>query len=107
MAKENGVTIISFPPHCSHKLQPLDQFWSVFGPLKKQVNSACDQFMKETPNRTMNIYDIPMIVKSALPRAIQNENIVAGFRCTGIMPFNPAVFQEWEFLPSFVSDRPV
>jgi transposase len=23
-AKENHVTLLSFPPHCSHKLQPLD-----------------------------------------------------------------------------------
>ncbi|CAH1979615.1 unnamed protein product [Acanthoscelides obtectus] len=23
--KENGVTVLSFPPHCSHKLQPLDR----------------------------------------------------------------------------------
>ncbi|CAH2016563.1 unnamed protein product [Acanthoscelides obtectus] len=30
--KENGVTVLSFPPHCSHKLQPLDR--SVYGPLK-------------------------------------------------------------------------
>jgi len=31
--RENGVVLLSFPPHCSHKFQPLD--WSVFGPFKK------------------------------------------------------------------------
>ena len=31
--KDNGVVLLSFPPHCSHKLQPLDR--TVFGPLKK------------------------------------------------------------------------
>ena len=31
-AKQNGVVMMSFPPHCSHQLQPLDR--SVFGPLK-------------------------------------------------------------------------
>jgi hypothetical protein len=30
--KEKGVTVVFFPPHCSHKLQPLDR--SVCGPLK-------------------------------------------------------------------------
>ena len=29
--KDNGVVLLSFPPHCSHKLQPLDR--TVFGPL--------------------------------------------------------------------------
>ncbi|KAG1696941.1 hypothetical protein GQR58_006140 [Nymphon striatum] len=45
MARENGLTIVTFPPHCSHRLQPLDV--SFYGPLKsyykkKQnvVNSA-------------------------------------------------------------------
>jgi hypothetical protein len=38
--KENGVTALAFPHHCSHKLQPLDR--SVFGPLKSYVNHACD-----------------------------------------------------------------
>ena len=31
--KDNGVVLLSFPPHCSHKLQPLDR--TAFGPLKK------------------------------------------------------------------------
>ncbi|KAJ8967719.1 hypothetical protein NQ314_002665 [Rhamnusium bicolor] len=29
--KNNGVCVLSFPPHCSHKLQPLDR--SVYGPF--------------------------------------------------------------------------
>ncbi len=33
--KENGVVILSFHPHCSHKLQPLDR--SVYGPFKRHV----------------------------------------------------------------------
>lgn len=28
----NGIVVVSLPPHCSHKCQPLDL--SVFGPLK-------------------------------------------------------------------------
>lgn len=34
--KENGIVVLSLPPHCSHKLQPLDR--TVFGPFKKAVN---------------------------------------------------------------------
>lgn len=30
-AKENGIIMLSFPPHCSRKLQPLDR--TVFGPF--------------------------------------------------------------------------
>ncbi|XP_072381280.1 uncharacterized protein [Diabrotica undecimpunctata] len=31
----NGIAVLSFPPHCSHKLQLLDR--SVYGPNKKQL----------------------------------------------------------------------
>ena len=32
LAREDGIHIVTLPPHCSHKLQPLDI--SVYGPLK-------------------------------------------------------------------------
>ncbi len=35
--RENGIVMLSFPPHCSHKLQPLDR--TVYGPLKRHVNT--------------------------------------------------------------------
>lgn len=35
--KKEGIFVLSLPPHCSHKLQPLDR--SVFGPFKKVVNT--------------------------------------------------------------------
>ena len=37
-AKKNGVVLMSFPPHCSHKLQPLEL--SLYGPLKKRTSRA-------------------------------------------------------------------
>ena len=40
LAKENGIVMLSFPPHCSHKLQPLDVL--VFGPFKKCLSGAQD-----------------------------------------------------------------
>lgn len=102
--KANGITVVSFPPHCSHKLQPLDK--SVYGPLKKHVNTACDSWMVNNPGRTMTIYDIPAILKDAVPLAANPNNIINGFKGTGIHPFNPEVFQDSDFLSSFVTDRP-
>ena len=52
-AKQNGIVMLSFPPHCSHKLQPLDR--SVFGPLKKFVAVAQDAWMKNHPGQSMTI----------------------------------------------------
>lgn len=103
--KQNGVVLLSFPPHCSHKLQPLDR--GVYGPLKTFVNSFCDAWMKNHPGKVMSIYDIPGIVRDALPRAATQINIAGGFRASGIVPYNPHIFRDDEFLASSVTDRPL
>lgn len=103
--KSNGVTALSFPAHCSHKLQPLDR--SVYGPFKKYINSASDSWITNNPGRTMTIYDIPQIVREALPLATTPKNIIAGFKVSGISPFNRDIFEDDEFLPAYATDRPV
>ena len=102
--KESGIILLSRPPHTSHKLQPLDR--GVYGPFKKAVNSVCDSWMLNNPGQTMTIYHIPGIVREALPLAITPKNIMSGFSCTGIVPFNRNIFDEMEFAPSLATDRP-
>ena len=103
-AKDNGVVMVSFPPHCSHKLQPLDR--SVYGPLKRYYNVACDDWIVSHKGRTMTIYDVPAMVGLAYPKAMTPANIQAGFKVSGISPFNRNVFTDDEFLPADVTDRP-
>ena len=103
-AKDNVVVMVSFPPHCSHKLQPLDR--SVYGPLKRYYNVACDDWIVSHKGRTMTIYDVPAMVGLAYPKAMTPANIQAGFKVSGISPFNRNVFTDDEFLPADVTDRP-
>lgn len=103
-AKANGIIMLSFPPHCSHRLQPLDR--SVYGLLKKHVNSVSDSWMRNNPGKTLTIYDIPGIVEIAYPLAATPLNIKTGFWVTGVQPYNRDMFLETEFAPSYVSDRP-
>lgn len=103
--RENYITLLSFPPHTSHKLQPLDR--TVFGPFKMHYNLMCDQWIRNNPGKRMTIYDLPSIVKTALPLATTPTNIMSGFACTGIWPFNDRVFRENEFAPSLPTDVPM
>jgi len=103
-AKENGIVMMSFPPHCSHQLQPLDR--SVFGPLKTYAGSAQSNWMRNNRGRTMTVHDIPGILRDIWPLASTEKNIVSGFQVAGIMPYNPDVFTDADFSPSLVTDRP-
>lgn len=102
--RENGVVLLSIPPHTSHRLQPLDK--SVFGPLKTYYNSACDAWMKNNPGKTMVIYNIPTLLKIALQNASSPRNITSAFQSTGIWPYNKNIFTDIDFMPSEVTDRP-
>ncbi|XP_018402028.1 PREDICTED: uncharacterized protein LOC108779157 [Cyphomyrmex costatus] len=103
LAKENGVVMLSFPPHCSHKLQPLDL--AVYGSFKKYLSSAQDGWLRSNLGKTMTIYDIPSIVRTSLPLALSITNIVKGFERSEIFPFNKYIFNGSDYAPSYVTDR--
>ena len=103
-ARENGIVMATFPPHCSHRLQPLDR--GVYGPLKKYVNTEADCWMRNNPGKNMSIYDIPGIIKIALPKACNPQNIMGGFKSSGIVPFSPDTFDDDDFAPAILTDRP-
>lgn len=103
LAKENGVHLLTFPPHCSHRLQPLDV--GVYGPFKTYYNSAAAAWMTSNPGKTISMYRIPELVKCAFNKAMTRANILSAFEKSGIHPFNPDVFSEHDFLTSHVTDR--
>ncbi len=54
----------------------------------------------------MSIYDIPGIIRLALPLAGTPGNVQNGFSSTGIWPYNRDKFKDSDFAPSLVTDRP-
>ena len=86
LAKENGIVMLTIPPHTSHRLQPLDR--SVFGPFKTAFNRAMDGWLRSNPGRRVTIYEIPHLVNEAHMAAMTPANAISGFRNTGIYPYN-------------------
>lgn len=69
LCKENGVIMVSFPPHYSHRLQPLDV--AVFGPFKKCCSSGISAWLVNNPGKTLTIFDLPQIIKQAFLNALK------------------------------------
>ncbi|KAF2902992.1 hypothetical protein ILUMI_03191 [Ignelater luminosus] len=101
---KNSIIILTFPPHTSHKLQPLGR--TVFGAFKTYYNKACKNWILSHPGKPNFMYDVAQLVDKAFPLAFALSNITAGFRVTGIRPFNEEVFGDDEFLPSKMTNRP-
>ncbi|KAJ8881784.1 hypothetical protein PR048_018270 [Dryococelus australis] len=98
-AKNIGVVMLSFLPHCTHLLQPLDR--SVYGPLKKHINTAMDGWIC---SRHSQRFSAEMEGQQTTVRSITIYDILA-IKC-GIFPFNSKIFTDADFGPLFFTDTP-
>lgn len=103
MAKQNGVTMLTLPPHCSSKLQPLDV--AVYAPFKAHYNATLDSWMLRHPGIPVNIFHVAECVGTAFEKSMTPINIKSGFRKCGIFPFDRNIFTDDDYLLSSVTDR--
>lgn len=101
LAVDNGITMVSFPPHCSHRMQPLDV--SVFGPFKTLLHNQSQAWMKNHIGKTLGLQDIVGLANKCLDLTTTPRNIKSGFRATGIYPYDPNIFTPEDFIASELS----
>lgn len=100
-AKDNGIVLVTFPPHCSHRLQPLDV--GVLGPFKSKLRVAQNDWMVSNPGKTISIHNLAGLANTAYAASFTSKNITAAFQKTGIWPFSRLVFTDEDFEPSSVT----
>ena len=82
-AADEQVIVFCLPPHSTHKTQPLDK---VFSPLKKVWAEACHSYMVNNPGKIVTRYQFSFLFNHAWMKAMTPNNIIAGFRVTGVYP---------------------
>ncbi len=85
-AARSGVILFCLPPNVTHVAQPLDV--TPFNSLKVHWDHVCDQFMSYHPGKIVTIHDFSRLFSQAWHQAMVPTTILAGFRATGIYPFN-------------------
>jgi len=76
-SKENGIVLLTFPPHCSHALQPCDV--SVFGPFKRALRSSHNDWIQMNPGKRISIKETAGLSKGPFLSKVTAENIIPGF----------------------------
>jgi len=104
-AREMGVLMLSLPPHCTHRLQPLDL--SFFKPLSTFYNKAVDAWMRANSGMAAGEGQITRFFGEAYNKAASVATAINGFKAAGIWPVDPAVIKDSEFAPSDVTERPL
>lgn len=105
LAREKNVILLCFPPHTTHRLQPLDV--SFMAPLSAYYEQEVRRWLVNHPGRVVTIYQVGKLFNGAFTRAASVENAVKGFEKSGICPFNRNIFPDHLFAPSETTERPL
>lgn len=83
--KRNGIMLLSFPPYDNiYQLQPLER--GVVGLFKKSVYNSIDKWERENLDKPVNVSNVLRFIRDAYATTVTRDNIVEGFRSTGIWP---------------------
>lgn len=98
LARENGVVMLCFPPHCTHRLQPLDV--GVMKPISTYYDTEVTNWLRSNTPKVVTLKDIEEIFGKAFMKAATMSTAINSFKKTGIFPFNDNVFEDSDFMPA-------
>lgn len=86
----NKILLMAYPPHSTHRLQPLDV--SLFNPLANYYSQNLDNWLRTSHGIcSMSKRHFWGLFKPAFDAAFSADNIASGWRKTGLYPLDPEV----------------
>ena len=93
--KTFGIHLITLPPHCTHKMQPLNH--TFFKPLSIGYNTAASNWVLLHRGRRILFFDKAGIFATAYNFTANIDKAINGFRCSGLYPINELIFNDEAF----------
>lgn len=103
-ADKLDIVLYCLPSNTTHELQPLDK--SVNKSFDHHWDQEAMRYMYQNPDRRLTKSNFNKIFSKAWSRALTHENIINGFRATGLIPFNPDVLPDEAFAPAILTEHP-
>ena len=67
LARANGVVLLCLPPHCSHKMQPLDV--SFMKPLSTYYDQELKKWLPYHPGQVVTTFQVAKLFETAYTKA--------------------------------------
>lgn len=103
-ADKHDIVLYCLPSNTTHELQPLDK--SVNKSFEHHWDQEAMTYMYQNADRRLTKSNFNKIFSKAWSRALTHENIINGFRATGLFPFNPDVLPDEAFAPAILTEHP-
>lgn len=104
-ADEHNIELYCLPSNTTHELQPLDKS------VNKSYEHHWDQelllYNYQNPNNKMTKSRFNRIFSKVWVKCMTQENIINGFRATGLYPFDPSAIPKEAYAPSILTELPV
>ena len=90
--RDSGVVMLTCPPHCTHRLQPLDK--TFFRSLKAAYSRACENWMVCNKGRPILQFDVIPLIQQAYNTSARVASATNAFNTTGLCPLDDSKFDE-------------
>ena len=88
-AQKHNIILFLLPAHISQPVRPLGV--GIYEPFEMVYYNECQKFLQKNHRRVTKRHDISRLIGNAISHELTPEKITAGFRRTGIFPFNASV----------------
>jgi hypothetical protein len=99
--REHHITLLSLPPHSSHKLQPLDV--RSFGSVKAAYSQEVDNWLVTNPGRAVSQRHPASLFHAVYLRTATIDKAEHVFAATRIYPYKPNIISDEDFEPSEIT----
>ncbi|KAG5891239.1 hypothetical protein JTB14_004354 [Gonioctena quinquepunctata] len=103
-ADEHNIKLFCLPSNTTHELQPLDK--SMYRLFESHWDQELFRFWDHHPDRVLTKTRFNEVFSKVWYKCMTLENIVNGFKATGLYPINPEIIPEHAFALSIPTERP-
>lgn len=101
-ADKENIVLYCLPSNTTHELQPLDK--SVNKSFEHHWDQETLLFLYQNPDKKLTKARFNTIFSRVWSKCMTHDNIVNGFRATGLYPYNPDAIPEEAYAPSVLTE---